>query len=107
MAFDYSLYEHNVGYYEFMPGRYLPGKMPLEGDLTWNKEAVDAAVNVDLDDSDILFATYPKTGMLQYYLKFKNACSALGEQCTILSTRGRNAPKFVLACFSCESTLEF
>ena len=33
--------------------------------MTWSKKAVDAALNLNLEDSDILFATYPKTGMLK------------------------------------------
>ena len=63
MASEKSLYEHDVGFYYNMPGLGLPGKLISNGYSTWSKRAVDAAINVDLDDSDVLVATYPKTGM--------------------------------------------
>ena len=66
MAFDNSLYDYDAGYYmyQFQEGSFwLPGKMVPNGRATWGRRAVDAAINVDLDDSDILIATYPKTGL--------------------------------------------
>ena len=66
MAFDSSLYDYDAGYYmyQFPEGSFwLPGKMVLNGRATWSRRAVDAAINADLDDSDILVATYPKTGL--------------------------------------------
>ena len=63
MAFDNSLYEYDVGYYEFLPGNWIPGKLIPDASFTWSRKAIDAAMNVELDDSDILIATYPKTGM--------------------------------------------
>ena len=66
MAFDNSLYENDTGYYQFLEGNWLPGKLVPNGSFTWSQKAVNAAVNVDLDDSDVLFATYPKTGYLSY-----------------------------------------
>ena len=62
MASEKSLYEHDVGFYYYMPGLGLPGKLISKGYSTWSRKAVDAAINVDLDDSDVLVATYPKTG---------------------------------------------
>ena len=62
MASADPLYRYDTGYYEYIPGLILPGKMVPEGHYTCTKEAVDAAINVDIDDSDVLFATYPKTG---------------------------------------------
>ena len=64
MAFDYTYYSvKDCGYYEFMPGRWLAGKLIENGYFTWSQEAVNAAVNVQLnDESDIIVATYPKTG---------------------------------------------
>ena len=61
MEFDHSLFEENVGYYRNR-GIWLPGKRIENGRLTWTAKAVDAALNMDLNDSDVLFATYPKTG---------------------------------------------
>ena len=61
MSFDNSLFNRDVGYYEYIPGKmWLPGK--LVGRMTWTRRAVDAAINVELKDSDVMFATYPKTG---------------------------------------------
>ena len=62
MAFDNSLYEYDAGYYRFYEENWLPGKLVPNGTFTWSQKAVDAALAVDLDDSDVLFATYPKTG---------------------------------------------
>ena len=62
MESEKSLYEHDVGFYHYMPRLGLPGKLIPQGYSTWSRKAVDAAVNVDLDDSDVLVATYPKTG---------------------------------------------
>ena len=33
------------------------------GDFTWSPKAVETALNVDTDDSDVLIGTYPKTGL--------------------------------------------
>ena len=40
-----------------MAGRLIEG-----GAFTWSRKAVDAALNLDLKDSDVIIATYPKTG---------------------------------------------
>ena len=61
MEYDHSLFQENVGYYRNR-GIWLPGKRIKNGRLTWTEKAVDAALNMDLNDSDVLFATYPKTG---------------------------------------------
>ena len=61
MEYDHSLFQENVGYYRNR-GIWLPGKRTENGRLTWTEKAVDAALNMDLNDSDVLFATYPKTG---------------------------------------------
>ena len=61
MEFDHSLFQENVGYYRNR-GIWLPGKHTENGRLTWTEKAVDAALDMDLNDSDVLFATYPKTG---------------------------------------------
>ena len=66
MAFDSSLYDYDAGYYmyQFPEGSFwLPGKMVPNGRASWSRRAVEAAINADLDDSDILIATYPKTGL--------------------------------------------
>ena len=63
MAFDNSLFEYDVGFYQYTPGGWwLHGKMIENGEGTFSRRAVEAAINVDLDDSDVLIATYPKTG---------------------------------------------
>ena len=40
-----------------MAGKFVPG-----GGFTWSRKAVDAALKLDLKDSDVIIATYPKTG---------------------------------------------
>ena len=63
MAFEKSLYEFDAGYFEYIPGLWLPGKtIPGSKFGCMSKKAVDAAINVELDDSDVLLGTYPKTG---------------------------------------------
>ena len=62
MSFDNTLFRQDAAYYEYVPGMYLPGTMIPDGPLTWSRRAVDAAINVDLRDSDAMIATYPKTG---------------------------------------------
>ena len=64
MAFDNSLFRKDAGYY-YDRGICLPGEFVENGGITWSKKAVDAALNLNLHDSDILFAAYPKTGMLK------------------------------------------
>ena len=62
MSFDNSFYGYDVGYYEYKPGLWLTSKIPPNGLLSFSRRGVDAARNVSLDDSDVLVATYPKTG---------------------------------------------
>ena len=62
MEFDNSLFEYNAGYYQLTKDFWLPGTMVPRGFYICSKRAVDAVLNVELDDSDILIATYPKTG---------------------------------------------
>ena len=63
MAFDKSLYQYDAGYYQLIEGKaWLAGKMVPNGVFTFSRKAVDAAVNVNLDESDVLIGTYPKTG---------------------------------------------
>ena len=58
---DSSLYGYDVGFYE-CSGVIVPGKMLPDGFYTVSKKAVDAARDVEIDPSDVLSATYPKTG---------------------------------------------
>ena len=58
---DTSLYGYDVGFYESC-GMILPGKMLPDGAYTISKRAIDAAREIDIDPSDVLSATYPKTG---------------------------------------------
>ena len=62
MSFNNTLYDHDAGYYEYVPGMYLPGKFVPDGRMTWSRPAVDQALKVELKDSDVMLATYPKTG---------------------------------------------
>ena len=64
MAFDNSLYEQDAGYFPLLDGKFwMPGKFTPKGLLTFSRKAIDAAANADLDDSDVLIATFPKTGL--------------------------------------------
>ena len=69
MAFDNSLYEYNAGYYQLLEGKasWLAGKMVPNGVFTFSKKAVDAAVNVNVNESDVLVGTYPKTGKREMF----------------------------------------
>ena len=63
MTFDNSLYQYDAGYYQIIEGKvWLPGKMIANGTMTISQKAVNAAMNANLDDSDVLLSTYPKTG---------------------------------------------
>ena len=62
MSFDTSLFDYDGGYYEFLPNNWLPGRLVPGGRFTWSQKAIDTAVNLDLKDSDVIIATYPKTG---------------------------------------------
>ena len=62
MAYDISLFDHDPGYYEFFPNNWLPGKIVPGGSFAWTQKAIDAAVNLNLKDTDVIIATYPKTG---------------------------------------------
>ncbi len=59
---DQSLYDFDVGYYEYCPGTWLPGKLLQECGAAFTREAVDKALAVELQDTDVMFAAYPKTG---------------------------------------------
>ncbi len=62
-AFDNSLFQYDAGYYQYMPGRWLPGKLvPGIGDYTFSRRAVDAAVALEMHDSDVLVDSFMKTG---------------------------------------------
>ena len=65
MAAKDPLLDYDVQYYEYVPDLWLPSKLLNEKSFgTLDRKAVDDAVNLELHDTDILCATYPKTGML-------------------------------------------
>ena len=77
-----SLCEHDAGYYQFPSGGWwLPGEYTENGLFRCSRKSVEVAVNVDLDDSDILIASYMKTGIYHMGLVFskslffENLCS--------------------------------
>ena len=58
-----DLFKYDAGYYEYIPELWMCGKFTT--DDAWarfSREAVDAAVSAQLWDTDVLVATYPKTG---------------------------------------------
>ena len=65
-SYDTSLFDYDAGYYEFLPNNWLPGRIVPGGRFTWSQKAIDAAVNLDLKDSDVIVATYPKTGWSEF-----------------------------------------
>ena len=62
MAAADPLLDQNVEYYEYLKGIWLPHN--LEGP-TISKMAVDAAREMPLRDSDVILASYPKTGIVK------------------------------------------
>ena len=40
-----------------------PASSPPKGFHTFSRKAIEAVANVDLDDSGVLIANYPKTGL--------------------------------------------
>ncbi len=50
-----DLFDEDVGYYEYVPDVWLPG-------TPFDRRSVDAAVAMELRDSDVLMVAYPKTG---------------------------------------------
>ena len=71
---DLSLFEHDAGYYEFVPGKWLPGKPPPGGFRNWGPDVVAKAVAVEFEDSDVLIATYPKTGQCAHRMCASSGC---------------------------------
>ena len=70
MAFDNSLYEYDVGYFEYAKNIWLPGKpIPDSTFGCMSRRAADEALCVELRDSDVLLGTYPKTGKYKFLLK--------------------------------------
>ena len=65
MAAADPLLDQNVEYYEYLKGIWLPHN--LEGP-TISRMAVDAAREMPLRDSDVILASYPKTGTVKLYL---------------------------------------
>ena len=61
-TFDASLFKYGAGYYQFLPGYWLPGKLVPGGLFTFSQKGVDSAVSVEVEDTDFLVATFPKTG---------------------------------------------
>ncbi len=59
MSSEASLFEYDLDYREFLPGRRLPTKKSPTTHVSYAPELVHRA---EFDDSDILMATYPKTG---------------------------------------------
>ena len=66
MAFDNSLYEYDVGYYEYTKNIWLPGKAPPGSTFGRVSRKAVEALCVELRDSDVLLGTYPKTGRYSY-----------------------------------------
>ena len=67
MAFDKSLYEYDVGYFEYAKNTWLPGKAIPESTFgRVSRKAADEALCVQLRDSDVLLGTYPKTGRYNF-----------------------------------------
>ncbi len=56
-----SLFEYDLEYREFLPGKWLPTKKSPLTNLGHDPQLVERA---ELDDSDILVPTYPKTGLV-------------------------------------------
>ena len=61
-SYDTSLFDYDPGFYEVLPNKWMAGKFVPGAAFTWSRKAVDAAVNLDLKDSDVIIATVPKTG---------------------------------------------
>ncbi len=62
--YDHTYFKHDCGYYEYMPGYWLPGKqLPDSMYGTMSRKAVDEAARVPLQDNDVIMAAYPKAGM--------------------------------------------
>ncbi len=66
MDTESPLFERDAGYYEFTPGKWLPGNPMSNGNRSFNKDVVAKAVAVEFEDSDVLIATYPKTGQWKF-----------------------------------------
>ena len=65
MAAKDPLLDYDVQYYEYVQDLWLPSKLLNEKSFgTLYRKAVDDAVNMELHDTDILCATYPKTGIV-------------------------------------------
>ena len=63
MSDSAGLFKYDAGYYEYTPGLWMCGKFTTDDAwATFNRKAVDAAVKAELRDTDVLVATYPKTG---------------------------------------------
>ncbi len=55
--------QYDAGYYEYSPGLWLPGRLTAQDAMgTLSRRAVDAASRITLRNSDILLASYPKSG---------------------------------------------
>ena len=64
MTSNNPLLDYDVGYYEYVPGLWLPGKVSgPQGFGAVSRKAVDSAKDMPLHDSDVLLASYPKTGI--------------------------------------------
>ena len=57
-----EMFKYDTGYYVYLPGLWMCGRQVPGAFATFNRTAVDAAVNVELRDTDVMVATYPKTG---------------------------------------------
>ncbi len=62
MSLDTEKLDHDVGFYEYEPGLWLPGKMGGVVSVAITPRAVDATRKMALHDDDVLVASYPKTG---------------------------------------------
>ena len=88
MSYDTSLFDHDPEYYEFLPNNWLPGKIIPGSSSAWPQKAIDAAVTMDLKDTDVIIATYPKTGKYFYYKIYtKLATKIFGIFHNMLSSR--------------------
>ena len=72
MPYDTSLLDNDPEYFEFLPDHWIPGKIVPPSNMAWTPKSIDAAVNVNLEDSDVITATYPKTGTCRSNLLSQN-----------------------------------
>ncbi len=77
-----TVLKYDVGYREFLQGKWKPTKLVPGAQFTWSEQSIAEASTLDVLESDILLVTYPKSGEGVTHVRLSRKGS-IGAQCVL------------------------